>query len=108
MTALNTNIGTVFKMKTLDEKFQHAKKALDLLNRDLIKLRNSDAFQDESKETQDGVIGIMDCLKNFREKAADWPWTDVEKEDVIKLALKLSEQLFGIKVINKCSNRKTS
>ena len=85
-------------MKTLNERFESALKLINLFKRGLFKIRNGDAFQKESIDTQENIKGAIEDLNRFTQKNTNYIYSDIEKEQMIDLTLEMSANLFGIGV----------
>ena len=83
-------------MKTLNERFESALKLINLFKRELFKIRNGKAFQNESIDVQENIIGAIEDLNRFTQKNTNYIYSDIEKEEMIDLTLEMSEKLFGI------------
>ena len=83
-------------MLTLNDRFQSAMKVVNLLQRELIKIKNQPDFLTQTKETQEDVNSAIESMKTFREKSFEWQYTDKEKQEVIDLTLDMSKKIFGL------------
>jgi len=83
-------------MLKLKKQFKAASRIIDIISRELAKVRNSDDFKNQPDEVKKNIEGAINDLKNFRIKNSDREYTDIEMQNVIEISKTLALNVFSV------------